>query len=127
MKLIIKEYTKDDFFGDMNKWLLSLDRKYYVTIAYFTARLSYCLNQYGKVSKKYLNKNNKIIFRGAQFPLLSILPYKRAEHKVIVFSSFTSTSIEKEVCDYYSKRGTYTPTGERKTFSVFFYIKCDKV
>ena len=122
MKLIIKEYTKDDFFGDMNKWLLSLDRKYYVTIAYFTARLSYCLNQYGKVSEKYFIKNNEIIFRGAQFPLLSILPYKRAEHKVIVFSSFTSTSIEKAVCDYYSKRGTYTPTGERKTFSVFFYI-----
>ena len=122
MKLIIKEYTKDDFFGDMNKWLLSLDRKYYVTIAYFTARLIYCLNQYGKVSEKYFNKNNKIIFRGAQFPLLNILPYKRAEHKVIAFSSFTSTSIENAVSDFYSKRGTYTPKKERKEFSIVFYI-----
>ena len=122
MKLIIREYTKDDFFGDMNKWLLSLDRKYYVTIAYFTARLIYCLNQYGKVSEKYFNKNHEIIFRGAQFPLLNILSYKRAEHKLIVFSSFTSTSIEKTICDFYSKRGTYTPKKERKEFSVLFYI-----
>ena len=54
--------------------------------------------------------------------MLNILSYKRAEHKLIVFSSFTSTSIEKTICDFYSKRGTYTPKKERKEFSVLFYI-----
>ena len=38
-KLIIKEYTKNKFYGDLNKWLMNNKKKGYESVAYFTARL----------------------------------------------------------------------------------------
>ena len=45
-KLIIQEYTKNTFYGDLNKWLMNHKMNDYEPIAYFTARLMYSLNRY---------------------------------------------------------------------------------
>ena len=45
MEEIITEYTNStSFYLDMNSWLMSLNIKYYCTVAYFSSRLIYCLN-----------------------------------------------------------------------------------
>ena len=55
-KLIIKEYTKNTFYGDLNKWLLNSKMNFYEPIAYFTARLMYSLNSYAKKKKVFYGK-----------------------------------------------------------------------
>ena len=47
-KLIIKEYTKNTIYRDLNKWLMNSNKNFYESIAYFTARLMYSLNSYAK-------------------------------------------------------------------------------
>ena len=127
MKLIIYDYTKETFYKDLNSWQSSLDAKYYLSIAYFTARLNYCLNKYGNEKFKdkdeihYLNNNNKIIYRGMVIPLINILPYKRALNKVIVFPAFTSTSLKTDQGDKWAKRGRYR-SNNNKNYSVLFII-----
>ena len=129
MKLIIEEYTKETFYKDLNSWQSSLDAKYYLSIAYFTARLNYCLNKYGNEKFKdkneihYLNNNNKIIYRGMVTPLKNILPYKRALNKVIVFPAFTSTSQKKEIGYGFAERERYlSNNNNNKNYSVLFII-----
>ena len=53
-KLLIKEYTKNTFYGDLNKWLMNSKINSYESIAYFTARLMYSLNSYAKKNKMFL-------------------------------------------------------------------------
>ena len=100
MESIIKEYTRNTFYKDFNKWQMSLDTQYYLTIAYFSAQLSYNLNKYGEKKKNkkedYYYKENKVIYRGITTALYNILPYKRAEKKIIIFPSFTSTSFDEK-------------------------------
>ena len=129
MNLIIKEYTKEAFFKDLNAWQLSLDAKYYISIAYFTARLIYCLNKYGNEKIKntnkihYLNNNGQIIYRGIVTPLRNILPYKRAVNKIIVFPAFTSTSKSEKEGYKWAKRERYKNSdNNNKEFSVLFII-----
>ena len=128
IKLIIKEYTKNTFYGDFNRWQLSLDAKYYISFAYFASRLIFCLNEYGKAINEKTNKNNYFdinqkIFRGMVSPLKNILPYKRAEKKVIVFPSFTSTSLKIEVGQGCAKRErSRTSKIKENEFSVIYYI-----
>ena len=52
-QLIIKEYTKETFYGDLNKWLMDSKMNSYDLIAYFTSRLMYSLNKYGEQNQKY--------------------------------------------------------------------------
>ena len=128
IKLIIKEYTKNTFYGDFNRWQLSLDAKYYISFAYFASRLIYCLNEYGKEINKetnkinYFNKNQEI-YRGILTSLKNILPYKRAEKKVIVFPSFASSSSKIDVGKRWANRERSTATIKKeKDFSVIYYI-----
>ena len=121
MNSIINDYSNQTFYGDFNNWLRNLGTRYYCTIAYFASRLIYCLNNYGKTSNKYFNENTTI-YRGMTLPFVNVLPYIRAENKIIVFSSFTSTSIEKDECDYFAKRGKYGNRYKGNDFSVVFYI-----
>ena len=88
-------------------------------MAYFTARLIYSLNDYGKKAKTYFNDNKSITYRGMKLPLINILPYKRAENKVILFSAFTSTSRSIKIAyEFVGQKGN-----NNNDFVVIFYIK----
>ena len=90
-RLIIKEYTKNTFYGDLNKWLMNKMNDY-EPIAYFTARLMYSLNKYAKKNNKYCIENKKELHRGVKMSYSDLLPYARAKGKIILLSGFTSTS-----------------------------------
>ena len=51
-KMLIKEYTKNTLYGDLNNWLRSLNTDVYEKISYYTSRLMYSLNNYGFEKKK---------------------------------------------------------------------------
>ena len=106
---IIKEYTKNTFYGDLNRWLMKGKMKYYEPVAYFTSRLMYHLNKYAKEQNepqneenaikccKYCKENKKVLYRGAQLYYSCLLPYERAVGKIILLSAFTSTSEDENV------------------------------
>ena len=128
IKLIIKEYTRNTFYKDFNAWQMSLNEKYYFPNAYFVSRLIYCLNQYGNEKHKkkegvhYVNSDTQL-YRGVILPFIDILPYKRAEKKVIIFPAFTSTSLDINQANKFSKREGYgRKTDLKGLFSVIFYI-----
>ena len=120
IELIIKEYTKNTFYKDFNAWQMSLNEKYFFPNAYFVSRLIYCLNQYGNVKYKnkegihYVNRDAKL-YRGTTLPFIDLLPYKRAEKKVIMFPAFTSSSLDKKSVNKFARR-------KANLFSVFFHI-----
>ena len=58
-KKIIKEYTKNTFYYDLNKMLMNYEIKF-ESIAYFTSRLMYSLNKYASIYKKYCTENEKL-------------------------------------------------------------------
>ena len=71
---VIKEYTRNTFYMDMNNWLLKLkDEYYYESIAYFTARLMYSLNSYAERQNKFFKEDNKILYRGAKISYSCLL------------------------------------------------------
>ena len=104
-ELIIKEYTKNTFYGDLNRWLMKGKMKYYEPVAYFTSRLMYSLNLYAKEQNdpkddkccKYCTENKKVLYRGAKLYYSCLLPYERAVGKIILLSAFTSTSEDENV------------------------------
>ena len=88
-KLVIKEYTKNTFYGDLNNWLRTLDNNIYEKIAYYTSRLMYSLNNYGFKSNNFY-KEEKILYKGTKISYINILSYERLKGKIIILSSFTS-------------------------------------
>ena len=88
-KLVIKEYTKNTFYGDLNNWLRILDNDIYEKIAYYTSRLMYSLNNYGFKSNNFY-KEEKILYKGTKISYINILSYERLKGKIIILSSFTS-------------------------------------
>ena len=122
-KLIIKEYTKETFYGDLNRWLMNSKMNSYDTIAYFTSRLMFSLNNYGKDNKMYYDKDNTILRRGIKIPYSCLLPYIRAVGKVILLSSFTSTS-EKEITarNFSGRDNSKKQYKASKIFSVIYII-----
>jgi hypothetical protein len=50
-KRIIKGYTGNTYYGDINKWLMNFSLNSFQEVAYFTARLMFSLNNYGKKNK----------------------------------------------------------------------------
>jgi len=123
-KLIIKEYTKNTIYGDLNKWLMNSNKNFYLAIAYFTARLMYSLNSYAKKDKKFYTKNKETIYRGIKIPYSCLLPYIRAKGKIIVLTSFTSTSESKQKALSFSGRNNSVELYKTNLlFSVLFIIK----
>ena len=123
-KLIIKEYTKNTFYGDLNKWLMDSKMKYYEPIAYFTARLMYSLNSYAKLNKKYCDEDKKELHRGTKITYTCLLPYERAKGKVILLSAFTSTSENDATARNFAGRGQEkTIYKNNLKFSVVFIVK----
>ena len=127
-KLIIKEYTKNTFYGDLNKWLMNKMNDY-EPIAYFTARLMYSLNKYAKKNHKYCTENKKEVHRGVKMTYSDLLPYVRAKGKIILLSGFTSTSQNEEFAKRWAEReNTQALYKANLRFSVVFKITnfCNK-
>ena len=127
-KLIIKEYTKNTFYGDLNKWLMNKMNDY-EPIAYFTARLMYSLNKYAKKNHKYCTEDKKEVHRGVKMTYSDLLPYVRAKGKIILLSGFTSTSQNEEFAKRWAEReNTQALYKANLRFSVVFKITnfCNK-
>ena len=123
-KLIIKEYTKNTFYGDLNKWLMNSKMNDYEPIAYFTARLMYSLNKYAKKNHKYCIENKKELHRGVKMTYSDLLPYVRAKGKIILLSGFTSTSQDEAFAKRWAERGnTQALYKANLKFSVVFIIR----
>ena len=119
----IKEYTRNTIYKDLNKWLLK-SKNIYESVAYFTARLMYNLNTYAQNKEMFYNDNNKILYRGIQIPYSNLLPYERARGKIIILSSFTSTTENKEVALKFAERKNSKQLYQEKLlFSVLYVIK----
>ena len=128
-KLIIKEYTKNTFYGDLNKWLMNNKMNDYEPIAYFTARLMYSLNKYAKKNHKYCDENKKELHRGVKMTYSNLLPYERAKGKIILLSAFTSTSQDEALAKRWAGRDdTKALYKTNLKFSVVFIIRnfCNK-
>ena len=123
-KLLIKEYSNDTFYKDLNKWLMSSKINYYESVAYFTARLMYSLNSYAIKNEKFFTEKNATIFRGIKIPYSCLLPYGRAKGKIILLSSFTSTSQSKENALFFAGRKDSLELYKTNLlYSVLFIIK----
>jgi hypothetical protein len=122
-ELIIKEYTKHTFHGDLNRWLMNSKMNSFETVAYFTARLMYSLNSYGETNKAFLTSNKTEVQRGVKLPYSCILPYKRAVRKIILLSGFTSTS-QNEKCsiNFSGRKNADAQYKINLCFSVIFHI-----
>jgi hypothetical protein len=122
-KLIIKEYTKNTFHGDLNRWLMKGKMKDYEPVAYFTSRLMYSLNSYAKKKEKFCNENKKVLHRGAKLYYSCLLTYVRALGKIILLSGFTSTSDSDKVAETWAGRGKENEVYQNSSkFSVVFHI-----
>ena len=122
-KLIIKEYTKNTFYGDLNKWLMNSKLNFYAPVAYFTSRLMYSLNSYAMGNNMYCKEDKKNIYRGIKMPFSCLLPYIRADKKIILLSSFTSTSEDEQVAKNWAGRKDPRKLYENSLkFSVVYYI-----
>ena len=70
-KLIIKEYTKNTIYRDLNKWLMNSNKNFYESIAYFTARLMYSLNSYAEKNHKFLKKIKLLYIEEQKSPIVA--------------------------------------------------------
>ena len=123
-KLIIKEYTKNTFYGDLNKWLMNTNFNSYEVVAYFTARLMYSLNKFANKEGNYYALDKTDLHRGMKLTYSNILPYERAKGKVILLSAFTSTSEEAKVAEKFSgRKNTQSLYNLKNRFSVILIIK----
>jgi hypothetical protein len=122
-KLIIKEYTKETFYGDLNTWLMNSKMNSYDTIAYFTSRLMYSLNTYGKENHMFYDKDKIILKRGLKIPYSNLLQYERVVGKIILLSAFTSTSLtEKTARNFAGRNHAKEQYKTKKIFSVIYII-----
>ena len=122
-ELIIKEYTGNTYYGDLNRWLMKSKMKYYEPVAYFTSRLMFSLNKYANRKGKYFNKDQKVLHRGAKLYYSCLLPYERAKGKIILLSAFTSTSEKDSVARTWAGRGNEREIYKNSSkFSVVFHI-----
>ena len=122
-KLMINEYTKDTFYGPLNKWLRDFDTEAYDIISYYTARLMYALNYFGE-KKNCFYKETKTLYRGSKETYINLLPYERLKGKIILFSAFTSISESKKIALGFSSRDKIEKIyKDSKRFSVLYIIK----
>ena len=120
-QIIIKEYSKNSFFRDLNKWL----GKYNLneSVSYFAARLMYSLNSYAKENHMFSNGNKKTLYRGVKMPYSSILEYEKAKGKIIFFTYFLSTSEDEKLAVKWSGRPDSNVIYKTNMkFSVVIYI-----
>ena len=122
-ELIIKEYTRNTYYGDLNRWLMKGKMKYYEPVAYFTSRLMYSLNKYAMENNKFCKENKKVLHRGAKLYYSCLLPYERALGKRILLSAFTSSSENEDIANNWAGRGRENEVYKNSLkFSVVFHI-----
>ena len=84
----------------------------------------YSLNLYVQEQSKFFKEDYKILYRGAKISYSCLLQYERARGKIIILTSFTSTSEDKAKALKFSER---TNSKEIYTthlnFSVLYIIK----
>ena len=114
---IIREYTKNTFNKDLNRWLKNPKDGYYKAVAYLASILMYSLNTFEYKYNMFCEKNEKYLYKGSFLSYISLLEYIRAKGKIILFTFFISTvenkQIIKRLLNYKSNL----------TFSVIFIIK----
>ena len=111
-----------NYYGDLNKWLMN-SKLLYLQVAYFTARLMYHLNSFAEKNKLYFNKDKTEIHRGIKIYYSSLLPYERAVGKIILLSSFTSTSEDGALARRWARRDNSKDLYKNKLqFSVVYII-----
>ena len=121
--LIIQEYTKNTFYGDLNKWLMNSKMNFYEPVAYFTARLMFSLNKFAKKNEKYCNEDKKELHRGVKLAYTDLIAYERAKGKIILLSAFTSTSKDKNEAESFAGReDTKSLYNNNYKFSVVYHI-----
>ena len=122
-ELIIKEYTRNTYYGDLNRWLMKGKMKYYEPVAYFTSRLMYSLNKYAMEKNKFCKENRKVLHRGAKLYYSCLLPYEKALGKRILLSAFTSSSENEDIANNWAGRGRENEVYKNSLkFSVVFHI-----
>ena len=122
-KLIVKEYTKETFYGDLNKWLRDASFLY-IPVAYFTARLMFHLNLYAKKNNLFYIQDKCELHRGAKLSYSTLLPYERAKGKIILLTSFTSSSEDEDLAKRWAGRDESKSLYKTSLkFSVVFIIK----
>ena len=122
-EITIKAYSGKYIHKDLNKWLLELKNNY-ESIAYFTARLMYHLNSYALKNDMFYYNDKKILYRGIQISYSNLLKYERARGKIIVLTSFTSTTENKDNALLFAKRKNSKDFYKKDlVFSVLYYIK----
>ena len=122
-KLIIKEWTKNTFYSDFNKWLYNLNMNNFETVAYFTSRFMLSLNSYAQTNDKYCKKNEEKLYRGVKMSYINLLPYERAKGKLIILSSFISTIEDHYIAEMFSGRKNSIQLYKLNLkFSTIFYI-----
>ena len=122
-EITIQAYAGKYIYKDLNRWLLELKNNY-ESIYYFTSRLMYHLNSYALKKKMFYNNSKKILYRGIQIPYSNLLPYERARGKIIILTSFTSTSENKDIAYNFAKRKNFKDIYKKDLlFSVLFIIK----
>ena len=119
-KRIIKGYTGNTYYGDINKWLMNFSLNSFQEVAYFTARLMFSLNNYGQ-KDKYFCENTRL-YRGTLIPFSSLLAYQRAKGKIIILSAFTSSSVDSKLASDWAGRDTPKDKYDG-LFSVVFCIE----
>lgn len=100
-KKIIQEYTNESFYKLFNKWLNEVDPLAIKKIAFFISGLQLSLNIYGIKEKKGFNKKAEL-YRGVLFDYSFILTYLKNIGNIIVFPSFFSTTLDKEIAKDFS-------------------------
>jgi len=106
---IIKEYTKNFIYKDINNWLLNLNNEAYDKIGYFIGELMVKLNEYGERNNTGYKENNHItLYRGINVSCLDALSYQIHKGKKICFQTFFSTSKkEEEALKFKKELGKY--------------------
>jgi len=121
-KILIQEYTKNTFYGDLNNWLRTLDNQVYEAIAYYTARLMYSLNNYALKTNNFYDSKT-LVYRGAKTNYINLLAFERLKGKIVIFSSFTSTSEHESIAlDFASRDKAKEIFKEYHKFSVIYKI-----
>ena len=122
-ELIIKEYTNNTFYRDLNKWLMNTEMDFDESIAYFTSRLMYSLNSYANRNNLFCKENGKKLYCGIKLPYIDLISYERAKGKIILFSHFTSTSESELLAKNWSGRDETLELYEKNlSFSVIVTI-----
>ena len=94
--LIIKEYTKNTFCCDLNRWLAN-SKIINESVAYFTSRLMYSLNSYAKKNKMFYYENNKQLYKCSKIRYSSLIKYEQAKGSIIFLPAFTSTTDDEKI------------------------------